>query len=89
MRLLIGSNPSSSNLIISIIIRNKIESPYRLVVRIPVFRKGNMGSNPIKDKMLNSLNKIDNSVLSSVKRLSPLNMKRSNNNHLFAFVANH
>jgi len=39
--------------------------------------------------MLNSLNKIDNTVLSSVKRLSPLNMKRSNNNHLFAFVANH
>ena len=48
-----------------------------------------MGSNPIKDKMLNSLNKIDNSVLSSVKRLSSLNMKRSNNNYLFAFVANH
>jgi len=39
--------------------------------------------------MLNSLNKIDNSLLSSVKRLSPLNMKRSNNNYSFAFVANH
>jgi len=26
--------------------------------------------------MLNSLNKIDNSVLSSAKRLSPLNVKR-------------
>ena len=39
--------------------------------------------------MLNSLNKIDNSILFNVKRLSPLNLKRSNNNYLFAFVSNH
>ena len=84
-----GSNPSSSSLIVSIVMRSEIRSPHRPVVRTPSFHDGNMGSNPIKDIMLNSLNKIDNSVLSSVKRLSPLNMKRSNNNYLFAFVANH
>lgn len=39
--------------------------------------------------MLNQINKFDNSILSSVKRLSPLNLKRSNKNYLFAFVANH
>ena len=39
--------------------------------------------------MLNQINKLDSSILSSVKRLSPLNLKRSNKNYLFAFVANH
>jgi hypothetical protein len=39
--------------------------------------------------MLSSINKFDNSMLYDVKRLSPLNLARSNKNYLFAFVANH
>jgi hypothetical protein len=32
---------------------------------------------------------LNNNIGVSLKRLSPLNMKRLNNNYLFAFVANH
>lgn len=39
--------------------------------------------------MLNLTNRSNSSVLFGVKRLSLLNLKRSNTNYLFAFVANH
>ena len=39
--------------------------------------------------MSSFVSKFDNNVFYDIKKLSPLNISRSNKNYLFAFIANH